>query len=311
VIAAALLIVLIVSMVYVSFFLGLSRSESTILLVRMFFLIPIPLLVIAVSYSSRRTRYKLTNDGIIVKMVWERQEIKYNSIVSVEEYHMEGWLLSMFQMSYPLSADPIDIKYTKKRKTLSVQVTPVRREEFLEKLKTKLPESVEIVRKGDEITSDYDVYRSSRTRGPVYLLFIEIALLAIFIIIDNLVWIIVMVVLVVIGALMILYVRYAVSVIKYVFREDGLRVEASWIREDIRYDKITRVSDESSIAALMFLPAAGSMDQIKISYTADLGRREGTVHMFISPVKKEEFLEKLESRLAGPGMIVRNKKDKV
>ena len=98
----------------------------------------------------------------------------------------------------------------------------------------------------------------------------------------------------------VLFTLYAYRKTKYILKEDGLLMVSSWITEDIPYSSITAVDEKASFVVYWYLTTALSMDQIRITH--------GGNTTYISPVRKEEFLTKLEKKLSHPQMVTRKER---
>jgi hypothetical protein len=77
---------------------------------------------------------------------------------------------------------------------------------------------------------------------------------------------------------------------KYTFTERSLLIRSWLAKHDIEYSSITQIEDTTNPWEVHNMPVILSSDLIRIKY----GKRNETVH--ISPVRKQEFLSKLQAR---------------
>ncbi|MCL2891033.1 MAG: PH domain-containing protein [Methanomassiliicoccaceae archaeon] len=102
-------------------------------------------------------------------------------------------------------------------------------------------------------------------------------------------------------SVVILYIWFVRVKLKYVLRENSLYVEGFFTKLDIPYSSITGIKKESNFAIFYWALTVMSMDQIKISFTTIHekkwgGKRIVADGVFVSPLRKEEFLTKLRAR---------------
>ncbi|MDR2865845.1 MAG: PH domain-containing protein [Methanomassiliicoccaceae archaeon] len=97
--------------------------------------------------------------------------------------------------------------------------------------------------------------------------------------------------------------------LRYMIRENDILIEAPWLKTEIEYASITCIEEASSLREILktiFVTGTViSLDQIKITCYANLGKGSVSTHIFISPKKKEEFLSKVATKLSDPNTMIK------
>lgn len=88
--------------------------------------------------------------------------------------------------------------------------------------------------------------------------------------------------------------------LKYVLKEDSLLIERFFTKQEIFYSSVKEIKEASDFGAYSMGYTTLSMDQICIGYSKKQETRYGSKYVtetaVVSPVRKEEFLQKLSIR---------------
>jgi hypothetical protein len=282
-----------------------------LLLFRAALLILMLFLATAATYVPFTTKYILGEDSLLIKAPFSENNIRYATILSVKEERISRLRTVSFSFEFSLSRDQIHIEYRKNQTVMIASIVPLRRQEFIEKLRSKIPDPDVFID-----TSQYmpaqgdDVYRS-KISISYYLAVVFMAAVASFClyiaiyywrdIIASLLFIIC----VILTLLIVLAIYWTYRRTSYTFKENSLLIEAAvMLKENIGYSSIIMVKETRYAASAC--DASMSTDQIEIKYDKRPGKRPEADKISISPVKKEEFLAKLVSKLPNPNVHVKS-----